>query len=73
MIQSILIPKAHYSLAEAKKWLMKQGLKTHFGPKEVHITDEYYRFRQEEPRRDRKYKTLHFPSTPDIKMIVEYS
>jgi len=70
-IQSILFNKNIWSLDEALKWLVYHNYKTHFGNKQVDITDNYYRFRQEEPDKSKKYRIKKINDT-GIEYVMEY-
>jgi len=72
MIQSILIPKANYTLAAAKKWLKDRGHEIVFEGKQVHETKDYYRFRQAEPKKKYNYRIIKIPKSKGIKFIVGF-
>ena len=68
--QSIIFNKKKWSVAEAKKWLKDNGYK--FG--DVDTTDNYHRFRQYEPGKNVRTKTISFGTKgKGIKAIIEYS
>jgi hypothetical protein len=46
MLQTILIPKKHFSLPGAIKWLIDHN----YSHCKVDTTDKFYRFRQREPQ-----------------------
>lgn len=49
ILQTILIPKASFSLKEARIWIRTNGYKEEYYKKAVDITPNYYRFRQASP------------------------
>lgn len=65
-VQSVLIPKATFSLEEASQWLANHKLK--FRPLDLDITNSYYRFVQFPPCRT-SYKTKILDN--GIKVIIE--
>lgn len=50
-VQAVLIPKDKFTQAAANSWIKKHGYKLTFYGKKVHITDKYYRYRQEKPNK----------------------
>jgi len=55
MLQTIIFPKKHFTKQDAFLWLMNHGHKF----TDIDITDNFYRFRQQTPRKGRYYtKTL---------------
>jgi len=52
-VQTVLIPRT-FSLEQAIKWLNKNGYEN----KKVDITENYYRFRQNNPKKSTRYYTL---------------
>jgi len=65
-VQSIIIPKKNFSRAEAEKWL-----KSHkFIKKKMHISKNFYRFRQFPTTRGRRYRIYSLPN--GIKLVLEY-
>lgn len=61
VLQSVLYPRRTksgklISLEKAKEWIKQNGYKLTFKGKKVHITDKYYRFRQNEPLTEKKKK-----------------
>lgn len=58
MIQSVLIPRDKYTLAQAVNWIQSNGYKVHFGKKPPDITVDFYRFRQKRPNPLLKYHTI---------------
>ena len=61
MLQTVLIPKAEFSLINAVKWLQEHSL---IHPK-VDITEKYYRFRQNDPIPGVPYYTVKLPNGID--------
>jgi hypothetical protein len=57
-IQSILIPKQHYTKKQAIQWIKKNNFKTKFRNKSVDETDLFYHFRQRDPGRYESIKTI---------------
>jgi len=68
MIQSILIPIEYYTLHQALNWLIKHNY--YNTSDKVDITTNYYRFRQKEPNKNKKHKTIELKDK--VKMIIEY-
>lgn len=67
-IQSVLLSKKKYSLETAKEFIKKHGFKTEYKGKGVHETENYYRFRQDDPE---KYKTFYSELiTPNVIYII---
>lgn len=64
-IQSVLFPIKKYSIEDARKWLNKEKLKP---IKRVHKTDNFYRYRIENPKDFQKFtiKTLN----NEIELII---
>ena len=58
VIQSVLIPRDRFNLNEAKKWLRRHDFISNYKGKPVHITKNYYRFRQTKPLKNAKYSIL---------------
>lgn len=69
IVQSVIISKDHYTLAEAKKWIKIHGYKEEFKGKKVHETDKYYRFRQADPKPG-NYITKQ--ANEGVKLVIEY-
>lgn len=67
--QSILIPRSSYTLKQAVAWLIKNE----FVFPKVDETDNYYRFRQYTPNKNKKHYTEAIPKTRGIKAIIELS
>lgn len=65
VIQSVLFDRHIWSLAEAKTWLMKHKLKT-----EVDAKPNHFRFRQTEPRKGARYRTIEHGG--GIEFVVMY-
>lgn len=63
--QSLLFPVDSFTIREAKQWLEKHGFKV----TSPDTTDRYHRFRQEEPDRFAKLRTIPF-GDEGIKAIV---
>ena len=55
-IQSVIIPKAKYSLSEANAWIKGHDFKISFHGKKVHVTKNYYRYRQTPPKPLGRYR-----------------
>lgn len=66
MLQTILIPKDKYSLAEAIFWLRSHN----YPHPKVDITDKFYRFRQHTPEAHSKYYTMSLRN--GIEMVHTY-
>ena len=71
-VQSVLFDVTRWSLNRARNWLLTHGYKTHFQGKHVDKTKHYYRFRQEQPTRYGRYRTLPLPHNEGIKLIVGF-
>jgi hypothetical protein len=61
VIQTVLYPRKNIngkvnSLEKAKKWIIKNGYKVTYKGKKVHITQNFYRFRQAEPLTEKQKK-----------------
>lgn len=69
VIQSVLIPKDKYTLAEARKWIADNHFKLSFYKKQVDITDKYYRYRQLAPSRFVKDKYITIDFKDGVKLI----
>lgn len=54
ILQTILVPRT-FTSAQANKWIRDHGYKTHHRGKSVDITDNYYRYRQSDPRHGRYF------------------
>ena len=62
ILQSLLIPRSLFTLNQAKKWIKDNNYKDHYQNKSVHITKNYYRFRQHKPNKNLIYKTKKLPN-----------
>jgi hypothetical protein len=65
-VQSILIPRAKYTLEAARAWLKRHGYHDY----KVDISETYYRFRQIDPGRFKDMRTKSLPS--GIKLIIGF-
>jgi len=81
-LQSILFPIDKFTLQTAKHWLLRNKYKTQFydivtgridKKNSPRITQRYYRYRQLEPKSNKKYRTITLDKIKGIKAIVEYS
>lgn len=65
-VQSVIFNKSKFTLNSASSWIIKNGFKIG----RVDITKNYYRFRQYNPSKNKKYriKTL----TSSIKLVLEF-
>jgi len=65
-VQSVIFNKNKFTLKSATKWIMNHG----YTIGRVDITKNYFRFRQFNPHKNKKYriKTL----TDDIKLVLEF-
>lgn len=73
-VQSIIILRSKYSLAEAKHLITRNGFSVTYGNKNVDVTAHYYRFRQAAPltakkRKEGWYYTTHVLQ-PGVKAII---
>ena len=66
VVQSVLLDKDYYTLAQAKKQIHEMG----FALLKVDITDRYYRFRQVNPSKNKRKRTVTIK--PGLKLIVQY-
>ncbi|MCS7318233.1 MAG: hypothetical protein NZZ41_08025 [Candidatus Dojkabacteria bacterium] len=64
-IQSILFKKDYYTKKDAISWLKSHGFKYN----KIDVTEDFYRARQFQPRKNKKYRTL-IP-TPGIRLIIQ--
>jgi hypothetical protein len=69
-IQSILFNKNLYTLPQAKKWISDHGYKTTFYGKLADITENYYRFRQQSPKKYNTYRTKEI--SKGIMLVLGY-
>lgn len=65
MLQSIIIPKKNFSKQEAIHWIINHNHHIY----KIDETDNFYRFRQREPRAHGKYYTIKLKN--GIEMINE--
>jgi len=63
MIQSIIFDKKYWTIKKAHYWLFNHQLNP---IKDVHETDYYYRFRINEPQKNKSYKTIKIDTGIDI-------
>ena len=69
MIQSILIPRKTFTQSEAYNWIVSHKFKPSLHGKKVHITNNYYRYRQKPPKYRTKYKIITLSN--GVKFILE--
>lgn len=70
-LQSILISKNSYTKNQANKWIREHGFIENFkGKKGAHETDNYFRYRQKLPNKQKKYRTSRIDK--GIYFILEY-
>lgn len=55
-IQSIIFNKKNYTLKQSQEWIKKHGYKLTFYGKPVDITENYYRYRQQSPKKWKTYR-----------------
>ena len=65
-VQSILFNRKYFTIPVAIQWLSRNGYK-HY---KVDKTDHYLRFRQHDPKPNKRYRIITF--TPVIKAVIEY-
>lgn len=65
-VQSVLIPKDLFTIKEAREWARSHG----YSAMGVDVTEEHFRFRQMNPRRDGRYRTIELPNK--VKLILFY-
>lgn len=63
-IQSLLFPRSDWNLRKARQWTKSRG----FRYDRLDTTDNYYRFRQQEPKFD-LYRTITLKRNPPISII----
>ena len=68
MIGSIIFDRNIWPLEDAYRWIIEHGFKTSFYGKPVHITKNYYRFRQSKPNPNDYYFTKSLRN--GIKLII---
>ena len=56
-IQSILVPREFFNLQEARKWIKNHNFKTKFRNKKIHVTKNFFRFRQRDPKRFNDFRS----------------
>jgi len=66
-VQSVLIPRSRYTLAQARAWLHEHGYSS---SGKVDITDAYYRFRQAPPGQFPRIRTKALPG--GIKLLIGF-
>ena len=64
-VQSVLFNRKYFTIPAAVQWLTRNGFK-HY---KVDKTSRYLRFRQIDPKPNKRYRTISF--TPVIKAIIE--
>lgn len=67
-VQSILIPRNKFNLKQANKFIKDNDYKLTYYKKKVHITDNYFRFRQKKPNKNKNYKIKKLKN--GIKLIL---
>lgn len=70
-IQSILVDKEKYKKGEANRLIKKLGYKTSFHGKPVDVTENFYRYRQQEPESE-KYKYRSKKTEKGITFIIGF-
>lgn len=68
VVQSVIFNKYYYTLPQMLEWLEKYN---YLNVKRVDITKNYFRFRQSEPKKNRKYRIYKIPNE-EIKLVLEY-
>lgn len=63
-LQTILVPSSKFSLKEAIEWIKKHNHKV----TKVHITKNYYKFRQSLPKKNVNYYSYKLPNDVIIVM-----
>lgn len=66
-VQSVLVPRAKFSIAAAKKWVTSHGYSI---TKPPDVTRTYFRFRQRDPSEFSRLRTVVLGN--GIKLIVGY-
>ena len=64
-VQSVLVPRAKFSLEAAKKWIRSHDYAI---TKPPDVTEKYYRFRQDDPAKFSRMRTVSIGS--GIQLIV---
>jgi hypothetical protein len=67
-VQSVLVPRSKYTLAEAKRWVRQHGYKISKPPD---VTEKYYRFRQTDPKQYSRMRTVDAGSS-GVRLIVGF-
>jgi hypothetical protein len=70
-IQSIIIDKNIYTLSQANNWIKKHNYKLTFYGKPVDITTNFYRYRQQSPKKYENYKIKEI--SKGIKLVLGYN
>jgi hypothetical protein len=71
-VQSVLVPRSRYTLAQAKAWVKDHGYIVNYpGKTGPHTTADYYRFRQHPPSSSAKYVTIRTENTGGILFVVK--
>lgn len=65
-LQTILFPKAKYSVSKAIEWLKSHNYNYH----KVDVADHYLRFRQREPTAGGRYRTKTLPN--GVELVIHY-
>lgn len=65
--QSVLIPQDKFNKVQADRWIMAHGYKLTFYGKKVHITDQFFRYRQMALKKGQKKCTFTLPN--GVKLI----
>ena len=65
-IQSILFNRKYFGTYSALQWLVSHGYKHN----KIDKTDHYLRFRQHDPKPNKRYRIITF--SPTIKAVIEY-
>lgn len=67
IVQSVIFPKAHFTLEKAKEWLKKYHYNN---SEEVDDKPNYFRFRQHSPSKKYKYYISHHER--GIEFVIAY-
>lgn len=65
-IQSVIFPKGSFSKEQARRYLDRNDLKA----SKLDETDEFFRFRQKDPSRFKRMRTITLPNSGGVKAIV---
>ena len=68
IVQSIIFNKHLNTINECYNWLKEHGFKTY----KVDETQNYYRWRQVNPKRHRSYRIKTIDEKKQIKFVMEY-